>query len=325
VPFYNSRMARDLTEATHELDNAAAVFLSARPRLFGIAYRMLGSAAEAEDIVQDTWIRWQSADRSEVLEPAAFLATITTRLALNVAQSARSRRETYIGPWLPEPVDTESDPYLGAERGEALSLALLLLLEKLSPAERAAYVLREAFDYPYSTIADILQSTEVNVRQIVSRARRHVAEDGRRPALAPALDDQNKLLEAFIRAAQKGEVQELERLFAAEIVSITDGNGVVNAARKPVFGAPTVARFIASFSSHFWTGSEVAYIVANGQPAALFSRNGAVYVMATLETGPDGISRIMWVMAPEKLALISRSWPEPPSDEHGSRPPLPSG
>lgn len=304
-------MALDLTRANYEPDDAAAIFLSLRPRLFGIAYRMLGSAAEAEDIVQDTWLRWQSADRSEVLEPAAFLATITTRLALNVAQSARSRRETYIGPWLPEPVDTGSDPYLGAERGEALSLAVLLLLEKLSPAERAAYVLREAFDYSYATIAEILQSTEVNVRQIVSRARRHVAEDGRRTASTPDFDDQNKLLEAFIRAAQKGEVQELERLFAAEVVSVTDGNGVVNAARKPVSGAQTVAKFIASFSSHFWTGSQVAYIVANGQPAALFSRNGAAYVMATIETAPDGISRIMWVMAPEKLSLISRAWRVP--------------
>lgn len=304
-------MALDLTQANYELDDAAAIFLSLRPRLFGIAYRMLGSAAEAEDIVQDTWLRWQSADRSEVLEPAAFLATITTRLALNVAQSARSRRETYIGPWLPEPVDTGSDPYLGAERGEALSLAVLLLLEKLSPAERAAYVLREAFDYSYATIAEILQSTEVNVRQIVSRARRHVAEDGRRTASTPAFNDQNKLLEAFIRAAQKGEVQELERLFAAEVVSVTDGNGVVNAARKPVSGAQTVAKFIASFSSHFWTGSQVAYIVANGQPAALFSRNDAIYVMATIETEPEGISRIMWVMAPEKLSLISRAWRGP--------------
>jgi len=180
-------MAPDNVEPNYGLDDAAAAFLSARPRLFGIAYRVLGSAAEAEDIVQDTWIRWQSADRSEVIEPAAFLATITTRLALNVAQSARSRRETYIGPWLPEPVDTASDPYLGAERSEALSLAVLLLLEKLSPAERAAYVLREAFDYPYSTIAHILQSTEVNVRQIVSRARRHVTEDGRRTTYRPPM------------------------------------------------------------------------------------------------------------------------------------------
>src|SRR5262249_33858638 len=129
-------------------DHALSAFVRARPRLFGIAYRMLGSAAEAEDIVQDAWLRWQATDRSAVLDAAAFLATTTTRLALNVVQSARSSRETYVGPWLPEPVDTSADPHLGAERGEALGLAVLVLMEKLSPMERAAYVLREAFDYP---------------------------------------------------------------------------------------------------------------------------------------------------------------------------------
>lgn len=303
-------MPLDRTDGVQDLDQAAAVFLGARPRLFGIAYRMLGSAAEAEDIVQDTWLRWQSTDRTAVLDPTAFLATITVRLALNSAQSARSRRETYIGPWLPEPIDTASDPHLGAERAEALSLAVLLLLEKLSPTERAAYVLREAFDYSYSTIAEILQTTDVNVRQIVSRARRHVAEGSHKSSPSPGFEQQNRLLQAFIQAAQKGELQQLESLFATEVVSLTDGDGIVNAARKPVSGAQTVARFIASFPSHFWTGTEVAYIQANGQPAALLSRNGSVYAFATLETTPDGISRIMWVMAPPKLAILARSWPQ---------------
>src|SRR5262245_35163674 len=131
---------RDLTRAT-------VAFAAVRPRLFGIAYRMLGTAVEAEDVVQEAWLRWQAADRGAVRDPEAFLVTTTTRLALNVVQSARKRRETYIGPWLPEPVDTRDDPELGAERREALALAVLVLLEKLSPAERAAYVLREAFDY----------------------------------------------------------------------------------------------------------------------------------------------------------------------------------
>lgn len=131
------------------LEQAASAFVELRPRLFGIAYRMLGSAVEAEDILQEVWLRWQNTDRSTVQNPAAFLALITTRLAINVAQSARSRRESYIGPWLPEPVDTSMDPTLGAERGEALELAFLLLLERLTPTERAAYVLREAFVYPY--------------------------------------------------------------------------------------------------------------------------------------------------------------------------------
>ena len=152
-----------------DLEQAAVVFAQLRPRLFGIAYRMLGSATEAEDLVQDVWVRWQTCDRSTVANPAAYLATATTRLAINASQSARVRRETYIGQWLPEPVDTSADPHLGAERGEALGFAVLLLLERLSPNERAAYVLREAFDYPYRQIADILQSTEAAVRQLVSR------------------------------------------------------------------------------------------------------------------------------------------------------------
>ena len=154
-----------------DLEEAVAVFAEVRPRLFGIAYRMLGSATEAEDLLQEVWLRWQAYDRAGVGNPAAFLATTTTRLAINALQSARVRRETYIGPWLPEPVDTGADPYLGAERGEALEFAVLVLLERLSPTERAAYVLREAFDYPYPQIAEIVQINEAAARHLVSRAR----------------------------------------------------------------------------------------------------------------------------------------------------------
>src|SRR6201985_2347942 len=190
-----------------EHKDGLSAFIGVRPRLFGIAYRMLGSATEAEDIVQDVWLRWQATDRSVVENPPAFLATTTNRMCINFAQSAHSRRETYAGPWLPEPVDTSSDPALGAERGEALGLAILLLLEKLSPTERAAYVLREAFDYSYRQIADILQIEETNSRQLVSRARKHVA-DGRRTPASSA--ERQRLLEAFIGAAQKGDLAALE-------------------------------------------------------------------------------------------------------------------
>src|SRR3954463_5150768 len=169
-----------------DLDEAASIFTGVRPRLFGIAYRMLGSVSEAEDLVQDVWLRWQTTDRSVVNNPGAFLATTTTRLAINELQSARARRETYIGPWLPEPVDTSADPFLGAERGEALEFAVLVLMEKLTPQERAAYVLREAFDYPYGQIAGILQSTEPAVRQLVSRARKRVTGERRAPVSAAA-------------------------------------------------------------------------------------------------------------------------------------------
>ncbi|MGB9417949.1 MAG: sigma-70 family RNA polymerase sigma factor, partial [Acidobacteriaceae bacterium] len=214
----------NLGAETGEHEDGLSAFVGVRPRLFGIAYRMLGSAAEAEDIVQDVWLRWQATDRSVVQNPPAFLATTTTRMCINFAQSAQSRRETYVGPWLPEPVDTSSDPALGAERGEALGFAILLLLEKLSPTERAAYVLREAFDYSYRQIADILQIEEANTRQLVSRARKHIADERRTPVDSK---EQRRLLEAFIGAAQKGDLAALEGLFAEDVVSYSDGGGIV--------------------------------------------------------------------------------------------------
>jgi len=197
-------------------DDGLPAFMRVRPRLFGIAYRMLGSAAEAEDIVQDVWVRWQTADRRLVRDAAAFLATTTTRLAINVRQSARSRRETYVGRWLPEPVDTSADPGLGAERGEALELGVVQLLKKLSPTERAAYILREAFDYTYRDIASVLRLAEANARQVVTRARQHVASGRRIPASST---EQRRLLDAFIAAAQHGDVAGLEGVLASDVVS----------------------------------------------------------------------------------------------------------
>ena len=188
---------------------------------------MLGSAAEAEDVVQDAWLRWQTTDRSVVENAAAFLTTTTTGLAINVAQSAQARRETYVGPWLPEPVDTSADPQLGAERGEALQFAVLVLMEKLSPTERAAYILREAFDHPYQDIAEILRLSEENTRQLVSRARKHIADERRTPVSAV---EQNRLLQAFIAAAQTGDLAGLENLLAEQAVSYADGGGLVRAA-----------------------------------------------------------------------------------------------
>jgi RNA polymerase sigma factor (sigma-70 family) len=196
--------------------NVSADFLSVRPRLFGIAYRMLGSAAEAEDIVQDAWLNWQTTDRGAVQNAPAFLATTTTRLAINHAQSARSRHEACVGSRLPDPVDTSDDPHLGAERSEALEFAVLLLLEKLTPTERAAYVLREAFDYPYDQISEILRLEEANVRQLVSRGRKHIA-DGRRASVSAA--ERKRLLAAFNEAAQKGDLASLEQLLASDATS----------------------------------------------------------------------------------------------------------
>jgi RNA polymerase sigma-70 factor (ECF subfamily) len=294
-----------LDPETGEHDDGLSTFAEVRPRLFGIAYRMLGSAAEAEDIVQDVWLRWQATNRSAVENPPAFLATTTTRMCINFSQSAKSRRETYIGPWLPEPVDTSSDPALGAERGEALGFAILLLLEKLSPTERAAYVMREAFDYSYRQIADILQMEEANTRQLVSRARKHIAGERRTPASS---EEQRRLLEAFIGAAQKGDVAVLEALFAEDVVSYSDGGGVVRtAAHAPVSGRERVAKFISSFASHFWTGMTLSWVEANGQASVLLSRDGIPAAFATVDASAEGIDKIMWIMRPSKLAVVATS------------------
>ena len=288
-----------------EPEDGLSAFVEVRPRLFGIAYRMLGSAAEAEDIVQDVWLRWQAADRTVVQSPSAFLATTTTRMCINFAQSAHSRRETYVGPWLPEPVDTNSDPTLGAERGEALGLGILLLLERLSPTERAAYILREAFDYSYRQIADILQIEEANTRQLVSRARKHIADGRRTPASS---EEQRRLLEAFIGAAQKGDLAALEALFAEDVLSYSDGGGIVRtAARAPVSGRGHVAKFIAAFASHFWTGITLSWIETNGQASVLLSRDGIPVALATIDASAQGISQIMWIMRPSKLAAVAMS------------------
>jgi len=283
-------------------DHGLSAFSSVRPRLFGIAYRMLGSAAEADDLVQDVWLRWQVTDRSVVQDPPAYLATTTTRLALNVAQSARSRREAYVGTWLPEPVDTSSDPRLGAERGEALELAVLLLLEKLSPTERAAYILREAFDYSYEQIADVVQLSPDNARQLVSRARKHIA-DGRRKPVSSA--EQRRLLDVFIAAARKGDLPALEGLLASDVVSYSDGGGLVRAAQKPVTGRDRVAKFISAVSGHFWAGVTVSFMEANGQGCAVISRDGEAVALATIDASDQGVDQIMWFMRPSKLAGIS--------------------
>jgi RNA polymerase sigma-70 factor, ECF subfamily len=206
----------------------AASFQTVRPRLFGIAYRVLGSANEAEDVVQDAWIRWQDTDRSEVRDAAAFLATTTTRLAINVTQSARARRETHVGPSLPEPADAEADPALATEQREALELAVQMLLGNLSPAERAAYVLREAFDYPYRQISQILGLSEANARQLAARARRRLSGELRRPVAA---SEQQALLDAFVGAAQTGDLATLEQLLTADVAA---GGGEVIPLARPM-------------------------------------------------------------------------------------------
>ncbi|MEU4291281.1 RNA polymerase sigma-70 factor [Kribbella sp. NPDC026596] len=285
-----------------DLDEAVAIFNEVRPRLMGIAYRMLGSHSEAEDLVQEVWMRWQAADRSAVVSPVAYLSTAVTRLAINASQSARARRETYIGPWLPEPVDTSADPLLGAERGEALSFAVLLVLERLSPTERAAYILREAFDYPYDELAAILQTTEAAVRQLVSRARKRIRAE-RRTEISGT--QQRKLLTAFVAAARSGDLAALEQLLAKDAISYSDGGGIRQVSKFPVVGRPRVAKYYRAFHERFWVGVEVEFGTANGQAAAFLRRDGGdVFGFCTVNASEDGIDEILWILNPAKLTGV---------------------
>jgi RNA polymerase sigma-70 factor (TIGR02957 family) len=273
---------------------------SVRRRLFGIAYRMLGTVTEAEDVIQDVWIRWQGyAGKDSLDSPEAFLVTMTTRQAITVATSARARRETYIGPWLPEPVDTSADPTLGAERAEALETAVLMLLEKLTPTERAAYVLREAFDYPYEAIAGIVDVSPANARQLVSRARRHLAEERRAPVPAP---EHRRLLEAFLEAARHGDVERLETLLAADVVSYSDGGGAVRASKWPVIGRERVAKFFHAFAPSFWPGVEAVLVDVNGAASYSLRTGGAEFAVVSLAIGDSGIERVFWQFNPAKLS-----------------------
>ncbi len=208
-------------------DESTAVFVEMRPRLIGIAYRILGSWSEAEDIAQDAWLRWQGCDGRTVDCPTAFLVTMTTRLAINVVTSARVRREGCAGEWLPEPVAPTGDASLGCERREAVEMAISMLHEHLAPVERAAFVLRHAFDYPYPTIVDRLGTTEVNARQIVSRAGRRLSDVARPPVVSR---EHGRLVLAFVAAHEQGEMRTIEEALVADLVATDEQLRVATAA-----------------------------------------------------------------------------------------------
>ena len=292
------------------------VFERVRPRLFGIAYRMLGTVAEAEDVVQDAWLRWHGADQDAVAEPGAYLATVVTRLSIAELTSARARREVYVGPWLPEPVDTSADPLLGAERAEALSFAVLVLLEKLSPAERAAFVLHAAFDYPHARVAEVLATTEANARQLFSRARRHLDDARPRPA-SPG--DRDRLLAAFVAAAEAGDLSALEQVLATDVTSISDGGGVVPAARKIVAGPERVAHFLLGVLDKYGQGMSARPMLLNGEPAVLALRpDGSPIAVWTVDAAADGIHGVFLVLNPQKLSRFggppALSWGHHPKE-----------
>ena len=284
---------------TNVPDTDVAAFEDVRPRLFGVAYRMLGSVAEAEDVVQEAWLRWQGTDRRVVRNPAAFLTTTTTRLAINAATSARARRETYVGPWLPEPVDTSADPALGAERAEALDLAVLLLLERLTPAERASYVLREAFDYSHREIAAVLDISEANARQIARRARERLEQERAAPA-PPA--ERRRLLESFVAAARGGDLAELERLLADDVVVRPDGGGEVHAARVELHGPARTVTLLDNILRKYWNESILRIVDANGGSALLVtSADGQPEALLAVDASDRGIDRVLIVTSPSKL------------------------
>ncbi|MET7747624.1 RNA polymerase sigma factor SigJ [Micromonospora sp. NPDC005367] len=305
------------------LIDALEVFDALRPRLFGIAYRMLGSVTEAEDVLQDAWLRWQQADRSQVRDPIGFLVTATSRLALNAATSARARRELYPGPWLPEPVDTAADPMFVAELKESLELAALLLLERLTPAERAVYVLREAFDYPFRRIGELLGIGEAHARQLGRRARTHLARERHDPV---GRADHRRLLHTFLAAARSGELSQLEKLLADTAASYADGGGAVRAAPVPVVGRDNVARYLLGLFQKFGRDLSLEIVEANGQAAILASRAGTAVALLTVDASPNGIERVLIVLNPEKLTQFQRQSSispdrsaEGPADRSGPR------
>lgn len=298
-------MSSNLTTTTSDSD--LTTFIAARGLLFGIAYRILGSAADAEDVVQETWLRWQMTDRDVVREPVAFLATTATRLAINVLNSARVRRETYIGPWLPAPVDTSADPALGAERDEALHFATLMMMERLTATERAAYVLREAFAYPYERIAEIIESSPTAVRQLVSRARKHLARAGCRRA---SRTSHLAFLHAFVDAARSGDTATLEALLAADVVSYTDGGGAVrHTARRPIAGRDKVVRFFAGLARWFWADVAIEPIDANGRAALFLRHEQDAFAVFTVTVEDERITQVLWMMNPEKIAPLAAGLP----------------
>ena len=290
-----------MTEHLADLGDLAVEFEAMRPRLFGIAYRMLGSVVEAQDVVQDVWIRWQTTDRSEVRSPLAFLTTATTRLSITVAASARKRREVYVGPWLPEPVLTGDDPALGAEKAEALELGLLMLLERLTPTERAVYVLREAFAYSFSDIAGVLETSESNARQLARRSRLHLDEATARRVPAAEHD---RLLSAFLAAAQSGDLGGLEKFLAADVVVYSDGGGIVTAARRSIVGRDNVARFFAGILAKVAPDVTMDVVQGNGQQVFVLSQAGIVFIFCAISVGDTGIDRVYFVLNPGKLVAV---------------------
>lgn len=285
-------------------------FLAERPRLTGLAYRMLGSLAEAEDAVQEVFLRWRAGRPAELREAAAWLTTVTTRVCLDHLRSARVRRESYVGPWLPEPVDAAAidpagDPFETAARRQDLSLALLLALEALSPAERAAFLLHDVFDYGFAEIAGTLETTEANCRQLASRARRKLRAE--RPMPQAPLEQLDRLYDRFEAACSSRDPRALLELLEPDAELLSDGGGKVAAALNPIRGADRVVRFMMGIAGKAPPGAQAFRQVLNGAPALTVYVDGALFVSFHLDAAAGGrIRRILAVSNPDKLRHVPR-------------------
>lgn len=273
-------------------------FESHRRLLFGIAYRMLGSAAEAEDVVQDAWLRWRGAP-NRVESAKAWLSTVVTRLCLDRLRSARAQREAYVGPWLPEPIRTE-----GAAEAESISLAFLLLLQSLTPLERAVYLLREVFDYSHAEVAAAIDRDEAACRQLHHRAREHMK--ARSPRFAPSPEDHRRLLGGFAQAISTGDLDGLTRLLAHDVTLYTDGGGKTRAARNPIHGADPVARFFVGIMRKQPSGPDQTYELAevNGWQALVGRVGGQVNLVLCIETDGVHIRGVHSILNPDKLRRL---------------------
>jgi RNA polymerase sigma-70 factor (TIGR02957 family) len=277
-------------------------FLAHRGLLFTVAYEMLGSAADAEDVVQETWLRWADVDRSTVHSPRAYLVRIVTRQALNRLRSVARRREEYIGEWLPEPVLTSPDVAEDVELAESVSMAMLTVLETLGPVERAVFVLREVFETPYPEIAEAIGKSPAAVRQIAHRAREHV--DARRPRIRVDRDEQRSVVETFLAAVATGDVQALVEVLAPDVVVIADGGGVVTASRRPITGGQLVAGLLSRAAT--FPDYAASTIWLNGMPGARIDVGGMpAAVSVVVEDGR--ITRIYAVRNPHKLGWLERA------------------
>lgn len=280
-----------------------AEFTQHRPLLFSIAYEILGSVADAEDVLSESWLRWQEGDRSEVENPRAYLARIVTRQALNAARASSRRRETYVGPWLPEPLESTAEDS-GLDHvlsGEAVTTAMLLVLESLTPDERAVFVLREVVDFGYAEIADAIGKSQPAVRQIAHRARNHVR--ARRPAAVADPEDARAVAERFLTAAATGDLQELMDTLSPGVVYMGDGGGVVAAARRPIEGAARVARMAAGLFAKAPTLGEVGMrmTVVNGMPSLVVTIDGDLDSVVSVEVTGEKVTAVYAVRNPVKL------------------------